>query len=158
MWQGEFSVATKMGEPIFWSRWLFYGATCTLLMLEIAHVKGFKGGKLVEILFLTVIVMFTGFLAARDLTLVRWIYFIVSSVAYTILVIQIQAVRAKEARWVTPYILFGWTVFPIVFLLAPEGLGVISSLLANILYLGLDIYTKIIFSFQLMGKSQSTVD
>jgi sensory rhodopsin len=153
MWQGKLTVTTQAGEPIFWSRWLFYGASCTLLMVEIAQLKGIKGGKLVELIYLTVIVMFTGFLAARDLTAVRWIHFAISSIAYILLVMQILAAEVKEAQWVTPYILFGWTVFPVVFFLAPTGLGLIGAAVANLFYLALDIYTKIVFNFQLNSKS-----
>jgi sensory rhodopsin len=153
MWQGKLTVATQAGEPIFWSRWLFYGASCTLLMFEISQLKGIRGEKLVELLYLTVTVMVTGFLAARDLTSVKWIHFVVSSVAYVLLVMQVLAVRMKETQWVTPYILFGWTVFPIVFFLAPTGLGLVGAALANLLYLALDIYTKIVFNIQLRSKS-----
>jgi sensory rhodopsin len=153
MWQGKLTVTTQAGEPIFWSRWLFYGATCTLLMVEIAQLKGIKGGKLVELLYLTVIVMFTGFLAARDLSAVRWIHFVISSVAYVLLVSRILAVKAHESQWVSSYILFGWTVFPIVFLIAPTGLGLIGAAVANLLYLLLDIYTKIVFNIQLGRKA-----
>jgi sensory rhodopsin len=153
MWQGKLTVTTQAGEPIFWSRWLFYGATCTLLIAEIAKLNGTKGEKLVELLYLTVIVMFTGFLAARDLTSIRWIFFTISSVAYVLLVIQVLPVKVKKVQWVTPYILFGWTVFPIVFLLEPTGLGLIGAALANLLYLALDIYTKIVFNIQLSSRS-----
>ena len=153
IWQGKLTVTTQAGEPIFWSRWLFYGATCTLLIAEIAKLNGIKGEKLVELLYLTVIVMFTGFLAARDLTSIRWIHFVISSVAYVLLVMRVLPVNVKETQWVTPYILFGWTVFPIVFFLAPTGLGVIGAALANLLYLALDIYTKIVFNIQLSSKS-----
>ena len=146
MWQGKLTVTTQAGEPIFWSRWLFYGATCTLLIAEIAKLNGIKGEKLVELLFLTVIVMFTGFLAARDLTSIRWIHFVISSVAYVLLVMRVLPVNVKETHWVTPYILFGWTAFPIVFFLAPTGLEVIGAALANLLYLALDIYTKIVLT------------
>jgi sensory rhodopsin len=153
MWQGTLTVTTNSGEPIFWSRWLFYGASCTLLMFEISQLKGIAGNKLLELLFLTMIVMITGFLAARDITSVRWIHFFVSSVAYILLIVQILGVKGKEARWVNPYIIFGWTVFPIVFFFAPTGLGLIGSAVANLLYLLLDIYTKIIFNIQLNRKS-----
>jgi len=153
MWQGKLTVTTQAGEPIFWSRWLFYGATCTLLMVGIAQLKGISGAKLVELLYLTAIVMFTGFLAARDLTNTRWIHFIISSVAYVLLVSQVLSVKNKESQWVSSYILFGWTVFPFVFLIAPTGLGLIGAALAELLYLLLDIYTKIIFNIQLGRKA-----
>ena len=65
-----------------------------------------------------------------------------------------QVLSAKGAGWVNSYIFFGWTVFPVVFLIAPTGLGLIGSALANLLYLALDIFTKIIFNFQLAARAK----
>jgi sensory rhodopsin len=153
MWQGNLTVVTGTGQPIYWSRWLFYALSCTLLMVEIAQLKGINGNAMVEILYLTVIVMGTGFLAARDLTAVKWIHFIISSLAYALLITKVLSVKTAKSQWVHSYILFGWTVFPIVFLIAPTGLGLIGAAVANLLYLLLDIYTKIIFNVNLARKS-----
>jgi sensory rhodopsin len=149
MWQGNLVVVTQAGQSIFWTRWLFYGLSCTLLMVEIAQVKNIKGGKLVQLLYLTAIVMFTGLLAARDLTVMRWVHIAISSAAYVLLVSEILSVKTAESQWVGRYILFGWTVFPIVFVLAPTGLGLIGAAVANLLYLVLDVYTKIVFNVRL---------
>jgi len=149
MWQGKLTVVTEAGEPILWTRWLFYGLSCTLLMYEIAQLKQIRGERLVQLLYLTAIVMFAGLLAARDLTAVRWIHFVISSVAYIVLVSQVLSVQTARSQWVRYYIFFGWTVFPIVFLLAPTGFGLIGAAVANLLYLLLDIYTKIVFNIQL---------
>ena len=92
---------------------------------------------------------FTGLFAARDLTAVRWIHFVVSSVAYVLLVFQVLTVQTAGSRWVRNYIFFGWTVFPIVFLLAPTGVGLLGAGVANLFYLLLDIYTKIVFNIHL---------
>jgi sensory rhodopsin len=153
MWQGNLTVITSAGEPIYWTRWLFYGLSCTLLMLEIAQLKSIQGGSRVQLLYLTAIVMGTGVLAARDLSALRWVHFAISSVAYILLVLQVLSVKSKGSGWVHTYIYFGWTVFPIVFLLAPTGLGLIGAAVANLLYLLLDIYTKIVFNIQLNTKS-----
>jgi sensory rhodopsin len=153
MWNGDLTVASPSGQSIYWTRWLFYGASCTLLMLEIAQVKGIEGGGKVQLLYLTAIVMFTGFLAARNLTILRWIHYAISSVAYVLLVARVLSGRASGSQWVNNYIFFGWTVFPIVFLLAPTGLGVIGAAVANLLYLVLDLYTKIVFNIQLNRAS-----
>jgi len=153
MWQGDLTVASRGGQPIFWSRWLFYGLSCTLLMVEIARLRGLEGGDLVQVLYLTAIVMFTGFLAARDVTAVRWIHFVISSVAYVLLLERVMPAAKEGSRWVDKYILFGWTIFPLVFLLAPTGFGVIGSAVANLLYLLLDAYTKIAFNVELSAAS-----
>ena len=148
MWQGNLVGSSASGEPIYWTRWIFYAISCSLLMLEIARVKSIKGsGSVTELIFLNVIVMGTGVLAAVSSGLGRWIFFAISSVAY---LIQISMVlKKKEAKWVDTYIYLGWTGFPIVFLLAPTGLGVIGPGLAMGLYLVLDFYTKIMFNLQL---------
>ena len=153
MWQGKLTTTSANGEPIYWTRWLFYGMSCTLLMLEIAQVKGIAGGERINLLYLTTIVMGTGFLAARDTTAVRWAHFAISSIAYILLILKILSTRTEGAGWTHAYIYFGWTVFPIVFLMAPTGLGLIGAAVANLLYLLLDIYTKIVFSLQLGSKS-----
>ena len=151
MWQGKLTVSTAAGEPIYWSRWLFYGASCTLLMLEISQLKGVRGGKLVQLLYLTVIVMFTGFLAARDVTGVRWAFFVIGALAYLVLIVKLLSV--KTYKWVRRYIWFGWTLFPIVFLLGPTGWGWFGAGLTSFLYLLLDLYTKVLFSIKLARGS-----
>lgn len=157
MWQGKITVVTEAGQPIFWTRWLFYILSCTLLMIEIAQLKDIQGGRLVQLLYLTAIVMFTGYLAARDLTAFKWVHFVISCVAYVLLIIQVLSDKAAASQWVNSYVFFGWTVFPIVFLLAPTGLGLIGADVANLLYLVLDVYTKIIFSIQLARTSVRTL-
>jgi len=156
MWQGDLTATTQAGQPIFWTRWLFYILSCTLLMVEIAQLKEIRGRRLVQLLYLTGVVMLTGFLAARDLTAVRWAHFAISSVAYVLLVVQVLSVKTAGSQWVRNYIFFGWTVFPIVFVLAPTGLGLIGAAVANLVYLLLDIYTKIVFNIQLATKSGQT--
>lgn len=149
MWQGGLEIESLGGQPIFWTRWLFYAASCGLLMYEIGRARKVNPERLAELIYLTVIVMFTGFLAARTLVIVKWVYFIISSVAYVILVIKLFKARTEETKWIDNYIYFGWTVFPLVFLLGPTGLGLIGSVITNGAYLLLDLYTKIIFNVQL---------
>ena len=157
MWQGSFTVVTEAGEPIYWTRWTFYALSCTLLILEIARVKGIQDGKLVESIYLTAIVMLTGFLAARDLSDFRWIYLIISTIAYGLLILKVLPGKTPKSNWVNHYIFFGWTVFPIVFIFAPTGFGLIGAAAANLLYLGLDLYTKIVFNLQLAGSDREEI-
>jgi sensory rhodopsin len=148
MWDGRFTATSPGGQPIFWTRWLFYAISCSLLMLEIAKAKAITAsGKVAELVFLNVIVMGTGTLAAVSTGLVKWLFFILSSIAYLIQIVPI--LKKKEAGWINLYILLGWTGFPIVFFLAPTGIGLFGTALAMGLYLVLDIFTKIIFNIQL---------
>jgi len=149
MWQGDLTVVTDAGQSIFWSRWLFYALSCTLLIYEIAQLKKIQTDKLMQLLYLTAIVMFTGFLAARELTVIKWVHIVISSVAYILLISKLLSVKTTDSQWVSGYIFFGWTAFPIIFVLAPTGVGLIGAAVANLLYLVLDIYTKILFNIQL---------
>ena len=91
--------------------------------------------------------MGTGTLAARDVTGVRWAFFAIGALVYLLLVVKLLSV--KSSKWVRRYIWFGWTVFPIVFLLGPTGWGWFGAGLASFLYLLLDVYTKIVFHIRL---------
>ena len=150
MWDGSFTAESAGGQPIYWTRWLFYAISCSLLMLEIAKVKGIKSsGKITELIFLNVFVMGTGTLAAVSIGLSKWIFFVLSSIAYLIQIGMVLKVKEENSKWINTYIYLGWTGFPIVFLLAPTGIGLFGSAIAMGLYLILDIYTKIIFNLQL---------
>jgi bacteriorhodopsin len=150
MWQGSFVVQSPDAQPIYWTRWLFYAISCSLLMLEIARVKGITSkGKIAELIFLNVIVMGTGTLAAVSSGLGKWIFFLLSSIAYMIQILPLLKVNTEKSKWVNTTILLGWTGFPVVFFLAPTGFGLFGSAIAMGLYLVLDIYTKIIFNLQL---------
>jgi len=154
MWHGSLITISSAGEPIFWSRWLFYIGSCTLLMFEISKYKKIKNLDSIEVIFLTAIVMFTGFFAAWNITNVKWIYFAISSIAYIILLAKILSARKGVSGWINFYIYFGWTIFPVVFILAPSGIGILNSEISNLFYLILDILTKIVFSVQLIYKKR----
>ena len=150
MWSGAFTAASPGGQPIFWTRWLFYAISCSLLMLEITKAKGITAsGKVAELVFLNVIVMGTGTLAAVSSGLTQWIFFGLSSIAYLIQIVPILKTKKDGANWINPYIFLGWTGFPLVFLLAPTGFELFGAPIAMGLYLVLDIYTKIIFNLKL---------
>lgn len=153
MWQGDYTLTSAGGEAILWTRWIFYGMSCTLLMVEIAKLKSISGGGLTQLIYLTAIVMLTGTLAARDLSTQKWLMFVLSSIAYIFLLVKLLPFNTPQSNWVGKYVFFGWTVFPIVFLLAPTGVGVMGAALANLIYLLLDIFTKILFNLELESKA-----
>jgi sensory rhodopsin len=117
-----------------------------------ARVKGIEGGDRVYLLYLTAIVMGAGLLAARDPSAVRWAFFLIGALVYLLLLAKLLP-AGTPARWTRHYIWFGWTLFPVVFLFAPTGWGVFGPGLTGFLYLLLDLYTKIVFGFQLAKRS-----
>ena len=73
-------------------------------------------------------------------------FFGLSTFAFGYLLVQFYNTKSKALETLTPYIVFGWCAFPIIFLLSNEGFfNVISLEVAALIYLVLDIFTKIIF-------------
>ena len=90
--------------------------------------------------------MFNGFLSSYVTTSSRWIFYILSSLAFIGLLYKVMhGVDNPGFKSLKPFVLVGWTLFPVVFVLAPTGLGVINTVLSEAGYLLLDFATKIVF-------------
>lgn len=135
-----------------WTRWAFYGLSCCLLALEISKQLGFDLQKTAKNMFLTVTVMFGGVLASVFEGEFKWALFAIACFAFGIFVYDIFMSKSKNLPSITPYIVFGWCIFPIVFLLSQEGFSIISGVISVGIYLLLDIFTKIVFYLQ-TGKN-----
>jgi sensory rhodopsin len=142
--------SSPYGEIIYWSRWLFYITSCSILTLNIAVIFGKKDMvDLFEISMLTSLVMFCGFLASYIIGFEKWLFFGLSSGAYVGLLFVLfrnseyrqNALRRLIFLWVVIF----WSIFPLVWILAPTGFGLISTFIESVSYLILDIITKIIF-------------
>jgi bacteriorhodopsin len=141
MLQGSF-----VTDNLYWTRWLFYGISCPLLAFEISKRANLNLQNRVFNIFLTVIIMVTGTLSSISTGPYKIFFFIVSTISFIILMNEFYKTKSKGIRPVTPYIVFGWCVFPIVFILSNEGIfNVIPVKTAAGIYLALDMFTKIIF-------------
>jgi len=140
------------GGEVYATRWIFYGLSCTLLMYEIARFLKKSISETVFLLYLTVIVMATGAAAAYFDGWYKIGFFVISTIAYVLLVYPLLTAPSPHQGSVAKYILFGWTAFPVAFLFAPDGYGLISASTAAVVYLALDIFTKIIFYVDLHPK------
>ncbi len=154
-----FAVVTAgNGEPVYWSRWLFYMASCSFLTVSVAMVlRRTQPVALVKIPILTMVVMFCGFLAAFFIGIERWWFFVFSSIAYVALLITMFRGISREGMnsqlmW---FIIIFWSLFPVVFILAPTGFGLITTFIAVILYAALDVITKIIYGLIILFRVKS---
>ncbi len=152
---GFLTVTSVFGEPIYWSRWLFYMASCSLLTISVAVVlKPTHPLTLAKIPILTMIVMFCGFLAAFIIGIERWWFFAFSSIAYIALLITLFKGVPREGMnsqlmW---FIIIFWSLFPLVFLIAPTGFGLITTFIAVIIYAALDVITKLIYGLIILFR------
>lgn len=131
---------------LYWTRWLFYGISCPLLAFEISkRINVDLPGRVFNI-FLTIITMVTGTLSSVSTGTYKIAFFAVSTIAFIALLNEFYKTKSKEITAVTPFIVLGWCVFPVVFILSNEGIvNLISVPTAAGIYLALDMFTKIIF-------------
>jgi len=146
MLEGSFITQNILGQDLYWTRWVFYTVSCTLLMLSIARLLKKDSAITMEMLYLTAFVMLTGAFGSAFDGIFKWGFFILGGIFYLQLLRKIfQGAKAKDTAYIIPFIFLGWTGFPLVFLLSPEGFSLISNPLAASTYLALDVYTKIYF-------------
>jgi bacteriorhodopsin len=152
---GTIAAVTGLGEMIFFSRWLFYIASCSLLMLTIARILRVEKKSVLSVLFLNGLVMFAGASAALLDSPYKWLVFLLGAAFFAVQLYLLfeKAPNSARTKMVRGYIVFGWALFPVVLVFAPEGFGVISNMVAAALYLILDFFTKIVFYLHLEAIS-----
>lgn len=148
---GPFTTFNESGEPLLWTRWIGYIGSCTLLMWHIASRVKIDLPRKVELMYLTGITMLTGALASVTDGWIMISLFALGGVTYTMMMYILWQGDQTKLAPIKKYIYFGWSVFPIVFLLSPEGFGVISTIVSISALLALDIFTKIIFYLEEKG-------
>jgi sensory rhodopsin len=153
------SIATTLagnGERVYWSRWLFYAASCSLLTLEIAFINRKTRIETFEIVFLTSMTMFCGFLATFITVQERWWFFGLSTMAYLGMLYILFFKNSEQGNSsVKLFVLATWSAFPLVWLLAPTGFGIVTTYTEAILYGALDLVTKIFFGIYLNRYSRT---
>jgi len=155
MLEGSLASFGAGGEEVHASRWAFYALSCTLLMYEMAKYLKKSRSETVFLIYMTAIVMGTGAAAAYFGGWFMIGMFVISSVAYVLMVYPLLTSASPHRAAIAKYILLGWTGFPIVFLFAPDGFGLISAVAAAGLFLVFDIFTKIIFYLDLHPKMKA---
>jgi len=142
------TVPAENGQSIYWTRWLFYIGSCSILTLDIATTAKKPNSRKAEVIVFTALTMFCGFLASIIITVDRWWFFGLSTAAYIGTLYTLfkpsneGSYNISSIMW---FVLLTWSLFPVVWVLAPTGFGIIAIDIEAILYLALDLVTKIGF-------------
>lgn len=144
MLEGSFVTQNSLGEDLYWTRWLGYALSCSILMYSISKKLKFSIPKMMSQIYLTVIVMATGAMASYMEDMSMLLFFVISSIAYGFLIYPIISAK-QENKTINAFIYLGWSMFPVIFILSPEGYSLISTEVAFLFYLLLDLMTKIVF-------------
>ena len=145
MFEGSLAAHAANGDVLHWTRWAFYGFSCVMLAYTMTNLLKLPKNKTRNALIYTFLTMVTGAFASAYAGVFMWMMFIVSSIAYILLLQILFKAMDEQTGWLKKYLIFGWTVFPIVFLFSPEGVGMISNTVALLGYVLLDFFTKIAF-------------
>ena len=149
-------VTAESGDQIYWTRWFFYASSCSMLTLEIATIVKKPNEKKAEVASLTALTMFCGFLASVIITSDRWWFFGLSTAAYIGMLYSVFTKTSEVSPKVSSimwYVLVTWSLFPLVWVLVSTGFGIIKVDITAILYLALDIVTKIIFGIYVSTRN-----
>ena len=142
------TVPAGNGEPVYWTRWLFYIGSCSILTLDIAAIAKKSNIKKAEVAVFTALTMFCGFLASVVITADRWWFFGLSTAAYVGMLYVLFKSSNKGSSNISSimwFVLLTWSLFPVVWILASTGFGIVAVDIEAILYLALDLVTKIGF-------------
>jgi len=142
---------------LYWTRWAFYGLSCPLLIYEISNQLGLNIKQNINNIFLTALVMITGVLSSVSDGEFKLAFFVISCVVFAKILYSVFTSKSKELSRIAPYMIFGWSVFPVIFLLSYEGYNLIENSAAAAIYIALDLFTKIIFYIHHSTKSKIEV-
>jgi len=132
------------GQLIYWTRWAFYAMSCSFLMIEISMILRIEKDTKLEIIVFNSLVMVTGLFASITTDLEKWLFFALSSIAYMYVIFLINKNRS-ENKFIIVFVAIFWSGFPVVWLLSPAGFILIDAFWTALLYLVLDLITKVYF-------------
>lgn len=152
MLDGGLSAQMSNGAVIHWTRWAGYALSCPLLFYVVA--SGVKSvPRRVSLSSVMALVMITGAFSAVWSGWIFWFGFGFSTLLFAIILIALY--ERSDNQKLLPmqkYIWFGWVIFPVVFLLGPSGLYVLSAGVVAVIYLLLDLFTKIYFYVEVKDR------
>lgn len=150
------AVRAPNGELIYWTRWLFYAGSCSLLMYETGKLLDKSKIVINEMIFSNIIVMITGFLASYTVGLSKIVFFIISSGSFTYALYLINKKSGRKSLFkstVKWYINLFWSMFPLIWILSPAYLMILNAFWTALFYLLLDLITKVLYGLFTVNKS-----
>lgn len=148
----ELGVMSAMsGDSIYWTRWAFYAMSCSFLMFEISMILEIDNRSTLEIIVFNSMVMITGLFASITEGPVKWLFFALSSIAYVNVLYNISKNRSEQ-KFIIIFVFIFWSGFPIVWLISPAGFMILNSFWTALIYLILDLITKVYFGYHTTFK------
>lgn len=161
---GQGALHLDGGREFLYARYIDWSVTTSLLLLALSATAvgelRSRIGLIVGLLGADIYMILTGFAAGLSPSgsTTKWIWYMVScgaflGVYYVLwgpLLKEAKARSVEAARAYTRHaaILSAfWLLYPVVFYLGPDGSGVMTPTLATLLFLVLDLTTKVAYAF-----------
>lgn len=156
---------TGDGNVFFYARYIDWALTTPLLLLNLAMIATFNVGRKTALISgligLDLFMIGTGLLSAMTTGPAKWLFFGLSCFAFVgVAGILWGALRAEAAKltwgeWETynkcmQALTVLWLAYPVIFLLGTEGLGRVSLEIEAMLYMALDVASKLGFGVVLL--------
>ncbi len=155
------------GNQTFWVRYVTWFLSTPLLLLVLSHLAKNRVSTVGALLGANAAMIATGFVATISPRPINYVWYLVSCGFYVGVVFLLLGNYRMEAqqnnpgkvgksafsRLLTVHIVL-WTAYPVVWILAGTGLGVLTSGLESMFYTLLDITSKVGFGFLSLNTLQ----
>ena len=166
---GYGAVPAEAGRQTVWVRYVTWFTSTPLLLLALTYLGRSSLPLTTALLGANAFMILTGLVATLlDEGLLANVWWLISTGAYVAIALSFLGRYKREAKAALPSSgavfdrivlihLVLWTAYPIVWMLSPEGLSVVSSDVEALLFMVLDVAAKVGFGF-LAASSLRTIE
>jgi len=160
-WIAEKGVAGKGREiaPMYYARYLDWITTTPLMIWDVLALAGAPNDDILQCVFIDVLMIAFGCVGAQTPEGQKWYFFIIGMLCYFHVVQTLlkynksmkygEAARALYNKVASMTIVL-WSLYPVVWIVA-EGLRLISPSLEACCYMIMDVLSKCLFGFFIVG-------
>ncbi len=166
---GAFTDMEGPGTKTTWIRYVTWGLSTPLLVLDLTFLGRSKLPLITALVGADVVMILTGFVATIMPDPLNLLWYVISCGAFLAFAAALLTTYKKQAkaqhprsaavfdRIVTVH-LFLWTLYPVVWILSVEGLGVFGTPTEAMLFTILDVVAKVGFGFLALNSLKTIVD
>ena len=165
----EVPLETGRVVDVYWARYADWLFTTPLLLLDIGLLAGASNRDIGALVGLDAFMIVTGLAATlMKVVIARYAFWTISTIAMLLLLYFLFAVFTEAAsdldedakgtfNVLRNLILVAWTLYPILWLIGTEGVGVVNLYVETLLFMILDVTAKVGFGFILL-RSRAITD
>ena len=162
------TVSEINGEVVYWGRYIDWIVTTPLLLLDLGTLSGARKKLIAAVIGADIFMIVTGVIASLTPPRENYIWYIISCGAFIALLWALYSEYSTTASRRDPKVnsLFStlrnlltvlWIGYPIVWILAAQGIQIINTTWETFFYAVLDVTAKVVFGIILTSASATTL-